>query len=126
MTIKEASALTGLTPDTLRYYERIGLLPYVHRSPSGIRDYDDNAIKWIEFIKCMRSAGLTLETLIEYVTLFKEGDATNEIRKNILIEQRKLLAQRIEDLKETLRKLDTKIEHYDSLIYPAEAKLRQI
>lgn len=126
MTIKEASALTGLTPDTLRYYERIGLLPYVRRSPSGIRDYDDNAISWIEFIKCMRSAGLTLETLVEYVTLFKQGDATLDVRKNILVKQRKLLAERIEALRETLHKLDMKIEHYDSLIYPAEEKLRRL
>lgn len=124
MTIKEVSAITGLTPDTLRYYERIGLLPNIRRTASGIRDYDDNAINWIEFIKCMRSAGLTLETLIEYVTLFYQGEATQERRKSILIEQRRLLAERIKAMQETLSKLDAKIEHYESIMFPAEEKLR--
>jgi DNA-binding transcriptional MerR regulator len=80
MTIAEVSKKFGLSPDTLRYYERIGLIPRVNRNESGIRDYTEEDCKWIEFIKCMRSAGVQVETLVEYVTLLQQGDKTIEAR----------------------------------------------
>ena len=73
MTISEVSEKYGLTPDTLRYYERIGLIPPVPRTKSGLRDYDESSCNWIEFIKCMRGAGLQIEALIEYVALYQQG-----------------------------------------------------
>ncbi len=76
MTIAEVSRQFDITPDTLRYYERIGLIPPVPRTKSGIRDYDQTSCSWIEFIKCMRAAGLQIEALIEYVALFQQGDST--------------------------------------------------
>lgn len=91
MTIAEVSKRFGLSPDTLRYYERIGLIPRVSRNESGIRNYTEEDCKWIEFIKCMRSAGVQVETLVEYVTLLQQGDKTIEARKQILIEQREKL-----------------------------------
>ena len=84
MLISEASEKYDISPDTLRYYERIGLLPPVRRSPSGLRDYDENDLMWIDFIKCMRGAGLPIEQLARYVQLFPQGDATVEARKKIL------------------------------------------
>ena len=71
MRIAEVSEQCDISPDTLRYYERIGLLPPVNRSESGIRDYDEIDLKRVEFIKCMRSAGLPIEVLIEYVSLVR-------------------------------------------------------
>lgn len=71
MTISEVSKKYDISTDTLRYYERIGLLPTVPRTKSGLRDYDENSCKSVEFIKCMRNAGLPIEALIEYMTLFK-------------------------------------------------------
>ena len=115
MTIKEASQVTGVSADTLRYYERIGLIPAVPRSAGGIRDYDEASIRWINFIKCMRGAGLPIEALIEYVALCKEGDKTEASRKAILIEQRDILQQRIESLQKTLVKLNYKIDNYGHL-----------
>ena len=76
MTITEVSKKYDLSQDTLRYYERIGLIPTVNRNKSGIRDYTDEDCKWVEFIKCMRGAGLPIEVLIEYVALFQEGEST--------------------------------------------------
>nr|WP_277998231.1 MerR family transcriptional regulator [Zhaonella formicivorans] len=96
MTIAEVSEKFDIPQDTLRYYERIGLIPRVNRNKSGIRDYTEEDCKWVEFIKCMRSAGLPIEVLIEYVTLFQQGDATIEARKELLIEQRKQLIARME------------------------------
>ena len=89
MTISEASEKYGITADTLRYYERIGLIPEVPRTKSDVRNYDDEACRWIEFIKCMRSAGLPIEALTEYVSLFKQGDSTVDARLSILYEQGK-------------------------------------
>lgn len=115
MTIKDASQVTGVSADTLRYYERIGLIPAVPRSAGGIRDYDEASIRWINFIKCMRGAGLPIEALIEYVALCKEGDKTEASRKAILVEQRDILQQRIESLQKTLVKLNYKIDNYGHL-----------
>lgn len=115
MTIAEVSKLMNLTNDTLRYYERIGLIPPVHRNKSGIRDYDEEDLRWVEFIKCMRSAGLPIEALIEYVNLFRQGDDTTEARKALLIEQRDLLIKRMEDMQATLDRLNKKIEHYEHI-----------
>lgn len=95
MTIAEVSKKFGLTADTLRYYERIGLIPPVRRSSSGIRDYDEKDCNWVEFIKCMRGAGLPVEMLIEYVALFGQGHDTIAARKALLVEQRQQLAEKI-------------------------------
>ncbi|TEB14661.1 HTH-type transcriptional regulator AdhR [Pelotomaculum sp. FP] len=116
MNIAEVSKQLDISPDTLRYYERIGLIPPVKRNKSGIRDYGETDLKWIEFIKCMRSAGLMVEVLIEYVELFRQGEETIAARKNILIEQRNQLAAKMEDLKKTIDKLDYKIEVYENAI----------
>ena len=74
MTIAEVSKKYDFTPDTLRYYERIGLLTNIPRNKNGIRDYDEQSCKKIEFIKCMRNAGVEIEILIEYMTLLSDGN----------------------------------------------------
>jgi len=125
MTIAEVSEKFGISQDTLRYYERIGLIPRVNRNKSGIRDYTEEDCKWVEFIKCMRNAGLPIEVLIEYVELFQQGDATIEARKELLIEQRKQLITRLEDMKETLERLDYKIARYEQIIVEKEKTLRR-
>ena len=125
MTIAEVSKLYGLTADTLRYYERIGLIPKVHRNKSGMRDYTEEDCGWVEFIKCMRSAGLPIEALIDYVSLFQEGDHTSDARKRILIEQREQLHGRIQEMQSTLERLDMKIARYDQGLAKKETKLKR-
>jgi DNA-binding transcriptional MerR regulator len=85
MTITEAAKQYGLTADTLRYYERVGLFPNVRRTAGGIRDYSEEDCCWVEYIKCMRSAGVSVETLIEYVKLFHQGAKTIPARKRLLL-----------------------------------------
>ena len=111
--IADVSKKYELSADTLRYYERIGLIPEVNRNKSGIRDYKEEDCRWVEFIKCMRNAGLPIEVLIEYVTLFQKGDETIQARKELLIEQRKQLIEKMEDMKKTMERLDYKIERYE-------------
>jgi len=120
MKIAEVSEHYGLSTDTLRYYERIGLIPPVNRTESGIRDYSDLDVRRVEFIKCMRSAGLPLEVLIEYMDLVQRGDQTVEARKDILREQRDLLAARITEMQQTLDLLNHKIEVYENRILTKE------
>ena len=126
MTIAEVSKKFGLSPDTLRYYERIGLIPRVSRNESGIRDYTEEDCKWIEFIKCMRSAGVQVETLVEYVTLLQQGDKTIEARKQVLVEQREKLLSRIEEMERALERLNFKIEEYETKLISAENNLKRL
>jgi DNA-binding transcriptional MerR regulator len=125
MIIAEVSKKFGLSQDTLRYYERIGLVPSISRSKSGIRNYSEEDCRWIEFIKCMRNAGLPIEVLIEYVTLFQKGDETIAARKELLTEQRKLLAGKMDEMKKTLERLDYKIESYERSVVKIEKELKK-
>lgn len=125
MTIAEVSEKYGVSQDTLRYYERIGLIPRVNRKKSGVRDYTEEDCRWVEFIKCMRNAGLSIEVLMEYVGLFQQGDETIEARKALLIEQRKELITRIEDMKKTLERIDYKIASYEQGVVEKEKTLRR-
>lgn len=127
MTIAEVSERFDLSQDTLRYYERIGLIPPVNRNKSGIRHYTEEDCKWIDFIKCMRqSAGLPVEVLIEYVALFGQGDDTLITRKQLLIEQRNQFAGKIEEMTKTLMRLDDKIARYEQTIVKKEKTLRTL
>jgi MerR family transcriptional regulator, aldehyde-responsive regulator len=125
MKIAEVSERYEISSDTLRYYERIGLIPPVNRNASGIRDYSDLDLRRVEFIKCMRSAGLPIEVLIEYVALVQQGDKTIEARKEILKEQRELLAARMSEMQKTLDILDHKIEVYESALLKKEKEMIQ-
>jgi MerR family transcriptional regulator, aldehyde-responsive regulator len=125
MKIAEVSERYGLSPDTLRYYERIGLIPHINRNEGGIRDYNDLDIRRVEFIKCMRSAGLSVEVLIEYMDLVQRGDQTIETRKEILKGQRDLVAERILEMKKTLDLLNHKIQVYENAILTKEKGITQ-
>ena len=123
MTIAQASEKYGLTADTLRYYERIGLIPPVPRTKSGIRDYDEESCRWIELMRCMRRAGVQIEALIEYVALFRQGDQTIPDRKALLVRQRENLLARMADMQASLERLNEKIEGYECQVLPTEKEL---
>lgn len=125
MKIAEVSERYNISPDTLRYYERIGLIPPVSRNGSGIRDYSGTDIQRVEFIKCMRGAGLPIETLIEYIGLLQQGDKTIEARKELLKEQRELLLGRMKELQSTLDMLDYKISLYEDTVLKKEKQYLQ-
>ena len=124
MTITEVAMLYNISADTLRYYERVGIIPSVNRNANGIRNYLEDDCRWVEFAKCMRSAGLAVEILIEYVALFQQGESTAEVIKELLVEQRKQLDARIEEMEKTLERLDYKIENYAKGLRKAEVGLK--
>lgn len=123
MKIAEVSEQFGISADTLRYYERVGLIPPVHRNGGGIRDYDELDLRRVDFIRCMRGAGLPIEVLIEYMELVQHGDTTIEARKEILIEQRDQLAARMADMQKTLDRLNYKIEGYEKALLTKEQEM---
>lgn len=124
LNIKKASEISGVSADTLRYYERIGLIPPVKRSANGIRDFDEEDIKWIKFSRQMRNAGLSIEVLIDYLSLFREGNETVPMRKQLLAEQIEELKGKIFDMNEALSRLEYKLDHYDEHTMPFESTLR--
>lgn len=115
MTIAEVGKKYNLTADTLRYYERIGLLQGVPRNKNGIRNYDEKTCKRIEFIKYMRDAGVEIEILIEYMSLFEKGKSTVEARKKLLEEQREKLLVKQKSINETIDRLNYKINLYEEI-----------
>jgi len=127
MRISTVSEQTDLSTDTLRYYERIGLLPPINRNKNGIRDYKEIDLKRVEFIKCMRNAGLPIKSLIQYFKLLQQGDKTIEVRKDILIKQREELTSKIREMQKTLDFLNYKISVYEDAIFRrAEKEIVQI
>ena len=125
MKIAEVSEKYGLSVDTLRYYERVGLIPPVNRNESGIRDYNELDLRRVDFIKCMRGAGLPVEVLIDYVALVQKGNKTIEARKEILVEQRQLLMDRMSEMQKTLDILNHKIEVYEKAVLKKEKEMIQ-
>lgn len=113
MTIKEVSEKYGISQDTLRYYERVKVIPAVTRTSGGIRDYQEEDLKWVELAVCMRNAGLPIESLIEYQKLFQAGDATIPARLELLQGQMEILQKQKEQIEETMGRLSYKIERYE-------------
>ena len=126
MTIAEVSRKYDISEDTLRYYERIGLIPPVPRTRGGLRDYGEESCGWIQLMKCMRAAGVQIEALIEYVDLFQQGDATLDARKALLVEQRDQLVSRMAEMQASLDLLNQKIDRYEQGMMTAEQQLRRL
>lgn len=122
MTISQVSKQYDISADTLRYYERIGLIPPVGRNKSGIRNYSEEDCSWIEFVKCMRGAGLPIEAIIEYAALTRQGESTLQARKELLEEQRRVLLSKMEEQRQTLERLDRKIAGYEACLVKEKAQ----
>ena len=116
MTIKEVSEKFAISQDTLRYYERIGLIPPVLRTAGGIRDYQEKDLGWVETAVCMRNAGVPIEALIEYVRLYQMGDATFEARRALLQEQLDALEEQKKQMEATMERLKYKISRYEKAV----------
>ena len=116
MTIREVSEKYHISQDTLRYYERIGLIPAVHRTAGGVRDYQETDLGWVEHAICMRSAGVSVEALIEYLRLYQQGDETFEARLQLLSEQLDGLEAQKAQLETTIARLKYKISRYEKAV----------
>jgi DNA-binding transcriptional MerR regulator len=116
MTIQRASAETGLSADTLRYYERIGVLPGIARSESGHRRFSENDIGWIKLVQCLRATGMPIEDLHRYAMLMQQGDSTAAERLRLLEDHRRRIRSDLRELKTALELVERKIAGYDHLL----------
>ena len=116
MTIKEVCEQYGVSADTLRYYEKVGVIPSVGRTKGGIRNYDEEAVRWVKSALFLRQAGVPVAQLVEYVKLFQQGDSTFGARKELLEEVRENVRAKLDEYGEMLRRLDYKIERYDEAL----------
>lgn len=115
-TIQDASAETGVSRDTLRYYERIGILPGIARSKSGHRRFSDNDMGWIKLVQCLRATGMPIEDLHAYAELAQQGDSTAPERLRILEEHRRRIKADMTELQTALELVERKISGYDEML----------
>ena len=123
MTIAEVSKKVNLSADTLRYYERIGLIPEVNRTESGIRNYTEKDLGFVELAKNMRRAGISISSLVKYVKLYKKGVSTIEARKQLLISQREVIKEKLNELQNSFEMITYKINNYDEVLKLREERL---
>lgn len=116
MTIKEVSEKFGITQDTLRYYERAGIIPKISRTPGGARDYQPEDLDWVAHVVCLRSAGMPVESLVKYLELSQKGDETFPERLELLKEQKENLKRQQQILKDAMDRLDYKIARYEAAV----------
>lgn len=116
MNIKEVSEKYGISQDTLRYYERIGMIPPVTRTKGGIRNYSIEDLNWVELVVCMRKAGLSIEVLTQYVKLYQQGDETFAERLELLKGQKQVLVAQRQQIDDTINRLDYKISRYEQAV----------
>ncbi|MFE7098372.1 MerR family transcriptional regulator [Streptomyces erythrochromogenes] len=111
-TISEVEARTGLSQHTLRWYERIGLMPHVDRSHSGQRRFTDKDLDWLGFVGKLRATGMSVADMVRYAELVREGEHTVEERRELLERTRREVRARIGELTDALAVLDYKIDIY--------------
>lgn len=124
MTISEVSKKCNISADTLRYYEKAGLISYINRTDGGIRNYTEQDCAQIEFIKCMRGAGLSIEVLKKYFDLFSKGKRTLKTRRDLLATEREKLKKHLTELEDTIKRLDYKISVYDKALKSKSKELK--
>ncbi len=113
-TIKEVSEKTGISAHTLRFYEKEGLLPDIERNTNGVRMYCDDNITWIETVQALRSTGLPLAEIKQYLELYRSKDSTLEQRKELLLHQKNKVEDQISRLIKTLEILNYKLALLDA------------
>ncbi|MBO0459479.1 MerR family transcriptional regulator [Enterococcus hulanensis] len=123
MNISEVAAKFEMTPATIRYYEKQGLMPPITRNASGVRDFQEEDLNWVEFIKCMRDSGLSIDSLAQYSKLYQQGDSTLIERKKILIDEYQKLLEKQRLINGTVARLETKLDNYDHMIQECQQQI---
>lgn len=113
MTIQEVAKQLNISQDTLRFYEKSGLLGKIKRNASGYRNYDDNDLRRIEFVLCMRNVGISIDVLKQYMNLYDQGDDTWYQRQQLLIDSKKVLDKKIVEFQLASERLEKKIQMYN-------------
>ncbi len=115
-TIKQVAEKLDLTAYTLRYYEKEGLLPFVDRDNNGNRIFNDHDIEWLMLICCLRATGMSVGEIKRYVALCMEGDTTIESRREIILQHKYAVEQKIAQMNDCLTKINKKLGLYDEFV----------
>lgn len=113
-TVGEMAKLLGVAPSALRYYDKEGLLPFVERSPGGIRVFHARDYEWLKIIECLKHTGMPIKDIKRYIDLAMQGDTTIEERLELFVRQREVIRQQIKDLRQTLDMLEFKCWYYET------------
>ena len=131
-TIGEMAKLLDIPASTLRYYDKQGLLPFVERSKSGIRMFQEKDYEWLKLIECLKKSGLTLSEIKNYIFMAIRGDETIEDRLQLFLNQKEGITQKITELQETLKVVEYKCWYYETakkagtVSVPKEMSLEEI
>ena len=131
-TIGEMAKLLDIPASTLRYYDKQGLLPFVERSKSGIRMFQEKDYEWLKLIECLKKSGLTLSEIKNYIFMAIRGDETIEDRLQLFLNQKEVITQKITELQETLKVVEYKCWYYETakkagtVSVPKEMSLEEI
>lgn len=113
-TIEKAAEKCGLTPHTLRYYDKEGLLPFVERSDSGVRRFKESDFSWLEMINCLKETGMPIKMIRQFIEWAIVGDETIDERLEFLLEHRRAAQQKMDELQKHMDHLNDKIWYYQT------------
>lgn len=111
-TVGEMAKQLGITPSTIRYYDKEGLLPFVERSNGGIRVFKDEDYEWLKIIICLKKTGMKLHDIKRFIEMVMEGDETINERLDLILTQKAIVKKQIEELEDTLKTLEFKEWYY--------------
>ncbi|WP_411342899.1 MerR family transcriptional regulator [Paenibacillus sp. WLX1005] len=113
LTIKEAAQQTGISAYTLRFYEKEGLLPMIERDDHGNRVYDEESLEWLDFVTSLRSTGMPLAQIRQYVDWYQEGDLSITQRKQLMLDHKAKVERDLQQTLSYLEKINYKIAMYE-------------
>ena len=113
-TVGEMAKRLDVPASTLRFYDKEGLLPFVERSPGGIRMFQDTDLEWLQIIGCMKKAGMSIRDIRQYIELAQQGDDTIELRLEMFRRQREVLLGQLAELQHTLETVEYKCWFYET------------
>ncbi len=122
-SIGEVAKRVGVTTYTLRFYEKEGLLPHIHKNSAGIRRFSEQDLNWLEIVECLKSTGLPLKEIKHYLELIKDGDSTLKERMQIFLAQKARLEHQIKALRDNMEKINFKIKYYKAAIKDGESQV---
>ncbi|MDL2233857.1 MerR family transcriptional regulator [Ruminococcaceae bacterium OttesenSCG-928-L11] len=115
-TVGEVAERVGISAHTLRYYDREGLLPFVERSASGIRMFKEHDFEWLHLIECLKSSGMPLREIKQFIDWYTVGDETLEQRRDMFYARKEIVEEQIKELNKTLDMLTYKCWFYDTAV----------
>ncbi len=115
-SISQTAKRIGVTAYTLRYYDKEGLLPFVDRTPSGIRSFKESDFEWLAVVNCLKNTGMSIKQIKVFIDYCLEGDSTLEKRLEVFTHQKESVEKQIEELQMYKKKIDYKIWYYQTAV----------